>query len=55
MFETFFTIEGSKRNIAIVVIIITVLVSSMVVPIVSGLPITVPEVSVAVLTASGLM
>jgi len=54
-FETSSTIEGSRGNVAIVVIVITTLMSSMVVPVVSGLFIAVPVLSIAVLMVSGLI
>ena len=50
-----FIIEGLKGNVTVVVVIITTLISPVVVPMVSELPVTVPVLSVAVLTASGLM
>ncbi len=53
MFETSFTIKGSGRSVLVVVVIVPV--SSVVVPVVSGLLIAVPEVSVVVLTVSELM
>jgi len=53
--ETSSVIEGSKGNVTVVVIVVTALVSPVVVPVVSGLPVAVLEVSVAVLTASGLI
>ncbi len=46
-------IEGAKGNVPEVVVIMSV--SSIIVPVVSGLPVAVPEVFVTVLTASGLM
>ncbi len=55
MSETSFAIEGSRGNVAVVIIVVTALVSSVVVPVVSGLPVAVPKVSVVVLTTSGLM
>ena len=48
-------IEGSKGNVAVVIVVITALVSLIVVPMVSELLITVPVFSIAVLTASGLI
>jgi len=54
-FETSSAIEGSKGNIAVVVVVVTTLVSLVVVPVVSRFPIAVPVFSVAVLIASGLM
>ena len=55
MSKTSFTIKGSKGNVAVVVVVVIALVSLVVVPVVSELPVAVPEVSVAVLMASGLM
>jgi len=52
MFEVSSVIEGSKGNVAIVV---TMLMSPVVVPVISGLPIAVPMLSVTVLTAFGLI
>jgi len=52
-FEVLSVIEGLRGSVPGVVV--TVPVSSVVVPVVSGLPVAVPEVSVAVLTASGLI
>ncbi len=56
MSDASFIIEGSGGNVAVVVLVVaTALVSPVVVPVVSGLPVAVPVLSVAVLTASGLM
>ncbi len=55
MSETSSTIEGSEGNVAIVVVVVTALVSPVVVPMISELPVAVPMLSVAVLMASGLM
>ncbi len=53
-FEISFTIKGSKGNVTIVVIIITTLISSVVIPVVSKLPVAVSVLSIVVLTTSGL-
>jgi len=53
--KAFSTIEGSEGNIAIVVVVATTLISPVVVPVVSGLFVAVPVLSVAVLTTSGLI
>jgi hypothetical protein len=49
-------IEGSGGNVPVVVVTMPVSpVAVVAVPVVSGLPVAVPVLSVAVLTASGLM
>jgi len=53
MSETSSTIESSRESVSVVVV--TMPVSSVVVPVVSGLPVAVPVLFVAVLMASGLM
>ncbi len=53
--ETSSVIKGSKGNVAIVVVVVITLMSHIVVPVVSGLPVTVPVLSVAVLTAFRLI
>jgi len=53
--ETSSAIKGSRGNIAVVIIVVTALVSSVVVPVVSGFPVAVSILSVAVLMASGLI
>ena len=55
MSKVSFTIEGLKGNVAVVVVVVITLVSPIVVPVVSGLPVTVPVLSVAVLTAFRLI
>jgi len=55
VFETSFIIEGLKGNVAVVVVVVIILMSSVVIPVVSELLVTVSVLSVAVLTASGLM
>ncbi len=55
MSETSSVIEGLKGNVIVVVIVVTALMSPVVVPVVSGLSVAVPVLSVSVLIASGLI
>jgi len=53
--ETSSVIKNSRGNVAVVVVVVIALMSSVVVPVVLGLPVAVPEVSIVVLMASGLI
>ncbi len=55
VFKTSSAIEGSRGNVAVFVVVVTALMSLMVVPVVSGLPVAVPMLSVSVLIASGFI